>query len=296
MPWLWFLLGVAGFATLVVLSLGKRHAQVRFIRELLANDDQPAPARRVIAAISTLPDRIANLEATIGCLLDQTRPPDEIILALPQFSIRQQKAYAIPNYLQAFANLRVLRCEKDWGPATKFIPLVQEELAASRGDTLIWVMDDDRTYPPDALETFVHYSQQLPDAALCFRGAAIRRHAKKSALEIFRGSEIRAPKPVAVSTGCGSYLIQPRFFDARLWDYSAAPEAAFYMDDIWISGWLDRRGVPKYLIPTSAMMRSVRRQSRTMSLHDVPNGRLQNNKDVIAFFWDTWTVFSEHSK
>ena len=35
------------------------------------------------------------------------------------------------------------------------------------------VVDDDRLYQRDALETYLYYSEQLPDSALCFRGAAM---------------------------------------------------------------------------------------------------------------------------
>ena len=105
-------------------------------------------------------------------------------------------------------------------------------------------------------------------------------------------NELREPRRVAVITGCGSYLIQPRFFDESLWDYSSAPRGAFYMDDIWISGWLSRRGIERYVVPASVMMRKVLRQRRTLSLHDVPNGRQHHNNDVIAFFRDTWNVFA----
>jgi hypothetical protein len=107
-----------------------------------------------------------------------------------------------------------------------------------------------------------------------------------------KASELRQPEAVAVITGCGSYLVQPRFFDESLWDYSKAPEAAFYMDDIWISGWLARRCVKRYAVPASMMMRSVWRQRRTLTLHDVPNGRQQNNNETIAFFRDSWDVFA----
>jgi Glycosyl transferase family 2 len=275
--------------------LWRRTNQARFIRTILASSGK-SDAGRVIASLSTLPDRIHNLEPTIRCLLQQTRPPDEIVLAIPDFSIRQQKPYVVPEYLSRFSQLRVLRCSRDWGPATKFIPVIQEELEAGRSKTLILVVDDDRTYPRDALETYLHFHRQLPDAALCFRGAVIRQPSRRAGLEILEGSKTRNPKPVAVITGCGSYFIQPRFFDARLWDYSAAPAAAFYMDDIWISGWLDRRGMEKYVVPTSEMMRSVNQQSGTMTLHDVPNGRVQNNKEVIAFFQDTWKVLSGRSR
>lgn len=36
-------------------------------------------------------------------------------------------------------------------------------------------VDDDRVYSRDALETYLDYSELLPEAALCFRGAAMPR-------------------------------------------------------------------------------------------------------------------------
>jgi len=66
------------------------------------------------------------------------------------------------------------------------------------------------------------------------------------------------------------------------------------MDDIWISGWLSRRGMERYVVPASAMMRSVLRQRRTLSPHDLPNGRQYNNNETIAFFGKTWDVFASH--
>ena len=154
------------------------------------------------------------------------------------------------------------------------------------------VVDDDRVYPRDALETYLHYHAQLLEAALCFRGAAMPRTLDWRDARMIRGRELRQPEPAAVMTGCGSYLIQPRFFDESLWDYSKAPQAAFFMDDIWISGCLSCRKVKRYVVPASAIMRSVFRQRRTLSLHDVPSGRQQNNNETIAFFRDTWDVFA----
>jgi Glycosyl transferase family 2 len=286
------LLVLAAVAVLWLWLWQRRRSQVRFIRETLASGAGLNGDRRVIAAFSTLPDRIINLEPTIRCLLNQTRPPDEIVIAVPHFSRRQQRNYVIPKYLEELPRVRILHCDTDWGPATKFIAVVQEELAAARGDTLILVVDDDRVYPADALETYLFYHRQLPQAALCFRGAPMPSDLKWRKPKITRGDRIREPQRVAVVTGCGSYFIQPRFFDDQLWDYSTAPEGAFYMDDIWISGCLDRRGVAKYLVPTSGMMRTVRQQYGTMTLHDVPNGRRYNNNEAIAFFSDSWNVFS----
>jgi hypothetical protein len=242
----------------------------------------------MVVSLSTLPDRIGRLRPTLESLLNQSCPPDEIVLAIPKFSVRQKRNYDIPAYLSNMPRLRVLRSEKDWGPATKFIAVVQDELAVGRNDTLIMVVDDDRIYPRDSVELYRYYNAQLPHAALCFRGGPMPptldwRHPK-----IEFGIDLQTPKRVAVVTGCGSYLIQPRFFDSSLWDYSAAPEGAFYMDDMWISGCLERGGIEKYLIPASAMMRTALRQLGTMTLHDIPNGRHQSNNETIAFFSSNW--------
>jgi len=101
----------------------KQRHQVRFIRETLAGDGR-FENRRVIALLSTLPGRITNLRPTIRSLLRQTRPPDEIILAVPEFSIREERPYIVPEYLLRLPRIRILRSRRDWGPATKFIPIV----------------------------------------------------------------------------------------------------------------------------------------------------------------------------
>ena len=264
--------------------------QARFVRRTLSRSS--SPNCRIIASFSTLPERIDNLEPMLRSLLEQTRPPDEIILAVPRFSVREQREYVVPAYLAKIPRLRIMRVEKDWGPATKFIPVIQEELAAGHSHTLIMVLDDDRTYPRDAVETYLHFHAQLPNAALCFRGALMPENFVWFLPKVLRANQIREPKRVAVITGTASYLIQPRFFDSALWDYSAAPRSAFYMDDIWISGNLDRRGVEKYVVPASAMMRGVRQQWGTMTLYHVPSGPTRSNTEVIGFFRDTWNVFS----
>ena len=267
----------------------KRLRQQAFIRQVLSSS--PPVDRRIIVALTTLPDRIGRLRPTIKALLNQTRPPDEIVLAIPKVSIRQQRAYTVPDYLAQMPRVRILNCETDWGPATKFIAVVQDELAAGRTDTLIMVADDDRIYPHNSIELYLHYQAELPNAALCFRGGPMPRTLDWRHCRIEFGFDLRAPKPTAVITGCGSYLIQPRFFDSSLWDYSNAPKGAFYMDDMWISGCLEKRGVEKYIIPASSMMRTSLRQLGTMTLHDVPRGRKQNNNETIAFFGSDWRVF-----
>ena len=280
-------LGVLGLKRLLP-GVRKHRRQVRFIRETLAANRTP-DNRRVIVSLSTVPDRIGNLGPTIRSLLKQTRPPDEIVLAIPEFSVRERRPYVVPKYISRLPRVRVLHCSEDWGPATKFIGPIQGELAAGRDNTLIMVVDDDRLYPRDALETYLYYSERLPNAALCFRGAAMPSTLDWDDAKMIHAKDLREPRPVAVITGCGSYLVRPRFFDQSLWDYTGAPPVAFYIDDIWISAWLSRRGVKRFVIPASAMMRSVSRQRQTVSLNKIP-GRQKLNNETIAFFRDAWDI------
>jgi hypothetical protein len=76
-----------------LLPVARKHRQqVRFIRETLASSGKP-DCRRVIASLSTVPDRINNLGPTIQSLLKQTRPPDEIVLAIRIFGSRAAALY-----------------------------------------------------------------------------------------------------------------------------------------------------------------------------------------------------------
>ena len=113
-------------------------------------------------------------------------------------------------------------------------------------------------------------------------------------LQNYLRCHVQNPQRVTVITGCRRYLIQPRFLDSSLWDYSTAPEGPFYMNDMWISGCLERRGVEKYVIPASNMMRTAIRQLGIMMLHDVPNGRRHNNKTdkTAEFFSSSWNIFT----
>src|SRR6266545_3825417 len=76
-------LGALGLKRLLP-AARKHRRQVRFIRETLASS-RKADCRRVIVSLSTLPDRMNNLRPTIRSLLEQTHPPDEIVLPFRNF-------------------------------------------------------------------------------------------------------------------------------------------------------------------------------------------------------------------
>src|SRR4029453_13091921 len=114
------ILGALGLKRLLP-RIRKQRRQVRFIRQTLAHG-RKSDDHRVIASLSTVPDRIGNLGPTIRSLLKQTRPPDEIVLAIPEFSVRERRPYIVPKHISRLARGRVLHWGRDWGPADTFIP------------------------------------------------------------------------------------------------------------------------------------------------------------------------------
>jgi len=86
-------------------------------------------------------------------------------------------------------------------------------------------------------------------------------------------------------------VVRPRFFDlARLADYSSAPEEAFFVDDVWLSG-LCR--APKFVVPTRRTNFHPRRLAdfyRSTSLGRMDSDKRKNTVMLQYFGADCWRV------
>jgi hypothetical protein len=202
---------------------------------------------RIVVTLTTIPSRIRRIVPTLRSLLDQTDPPECILLALPPFSRREHAAYAVPEALRAHPRVTLLPSERDWGPATKLLPALRA--FAEDPDAALVAVDDDNVYPRTFLETFRRHAAAFPDAALGLRGFAVPPSRRRADCREFAGEDVESPTRTDVLQGCGGVLVRPRFFDAALFDHDAAPPEAWFVDDVWVSGHLARRGVPRYVLP-----------------------------------------------
>ena len=203
----------------------------------------------IVVSLTTVPSRIARILPALNSLLDQTVIPDRIFVALPSHSTRERTGYVVPDELHANPRVTVLPSCRDWGPATKVIPALLR--MADTPDAAILAVDDDNVYPRTFVETFRRFATLLPDAALSLRGYAVPTSRRWRDCREFPGTKITAPARTDIVQGCGGILVRPRFFDADFLDYAAAPSEAFFVDDIWISGHLARRGIARYVVPFS---------------------------------------------
>ena len=233
-------------------------------------------------------------------LLTQTVRPSAIRLNVPHTSRREGTAYHVPDRLQRLQSVTIVRCD-DYGPATKLIPALLDDPHA---DAPLLVVDDDRVYHPYFVEQMAALSDRHPAAAIAASGwnappDLIDR--PSTLMATLRG---QAPAPIKctrvadavrvdVMQGLGGYLVRPRFFDASaLADYSKAPDAAFYVDDVWISA---HCRAPKMVFTgrrTNFASLADRRFYKRSSVSLVNRGRgtleSRNNTIMLRYFADRW--------
>ena len=242
---------------------------------------------RVLVSLTTTPARIRGIRPTLASLVDQSLPPDAIVLNLPHLCEREGRGYEIPASLAQFPRLRVERCERDFGPATKLIPTL---LRGSDPDAAVIVVDDDQIYPRELVANLLRWSEQLPDAALCHRGFRVPRNFEQSRRNTIYAEQRRDPEPIEIIQGSAGYLVRPRFFGPALFDYGVAPPAARTRDDVWVSGQLARAGVDRFVVPLegsrSRLSRGWVHRRRALSHHENRDDR--EGVELYRFFESDW--------
>jgi hypothetical protein len=255
----------------------------------------------IVVSLTTIPSRIGVIGDTLKSLLRQATAPREIRLNIPRFCKREQATYAIPAWLEGLRSVTIVACE-DFGPSTKLIPA----LGAFAADQKIVVLDDDRIYPRTLIADLDHAAAALPDAALGVSGwrvppdlvdrpTTLLSNLRSTPPAPIRGKRVRAPTSVDILQGMSGYLVRPRYFDtAALADYSQAPAAASFVDDIWISAQCQ---APKYVIPVRrSNFQPLRRTFfyRRTGLGLVNRGggdaNRRNNTVMLKYFKAAWKV------
>jgi Glycosyl transferase family 2 len=267
---------------------------------LLDERNQANPDRAdVIVTLTTIPSRIALMEPTIKSLLRQTRAPKQIIINVPDYSIREKTGYVIPAFLQNLKSVTINRCE-DKGPATKFLSVVN----SSATSQMIIVVDDDRIYPVTLAAELVAAATANPEAAYCMSGWLVPQDLTDRPTTIWsnfwltpptqlRGRRLDRPEPIDMLMGYAGYIVRPQQLDlAGLNDFSKAPPEAFYVDDVWLSA---HCRVPHFALPTRRFNYQSKLRKRhydLTSLASINKGAggdaRRNNTIVLRHFCSLW--------
>lgn len=255
--------------------------------------------RPTIITLSTIPPRFDLLRPTLDSLLAQKLAASEIILYIPE-TYRRFPDWdgVLPEVPQG---VTIRRCAADLGPATKILPATKDY--AGRDVDLLFC-DDDKVYDENWHARFkrnraarpgaciVEAGENLPDIADTARPSDRLPRAKrwtkkpisyriKRVLSLFtiKSTMYANAGYVDVLSGHAGVMVRPEWFDALVWDI---PEIIWTVDDPWLSGHLERRGIPIWLIA------EVRRMGGTEAgevdaLHDlVEQGHDRVKSDIAA--------------
>jgi hypothetical protein len=236
-------------------------------------------SERIVVSLTTIPQRTARLLPTLRSLCDQTVPPDRIVLAWPSVSRRTGVPYPPPPKLPS--GVDILTCD-DAGPATKLLPMLALEPRA-----LIIAVDDDVVYPVDFVETLVGAHRRDRNAAWGYRGWRHEVNVHPGDLRHIFATGIDAPVDVDVLLGTWGYLIPPGAFDERVHDLDSSRPELRWVDDVWFSGHLARRGVSRRVMPAKGLpIETI--SSFVAALTDGPNRSGHNDRSAIEAFVQWW--------
>jgi hypothetical protein len=241
--------------------------------------------KRLVVTLATIPSRISKIGPVIDSIKAQTRRPDRIYVCVSAFSLREQSAYDVPDWLRRDELVEVLVSSVDYGPATKLIGILDKEPDPR---TRIVIVDDDWAYGVDTLEVLERRFEEYGRSAIGVSGARLPRH--WSEMEARIGSEIEArpqlrhqlvfvaesPQDVVVDIlqfGFGALVLRG-WFDDDIRGLIEPLEPLFFADDVLFSGYLESKAIQRICISGIPLPRRLSHWN-TLPLHG--EGRATRN-------------------
>lgn len=283
---------------------------------------------RYIISLTSIPPRFPDLKEQLRCLVNQTIPPEKVILYLS----RHYKRFpdwdgSLPEVPEG-VEIRVI--DEDWGPATKILPALRD----FRGEDIeILYCDDDQFYQPFMAEQFLQARARHPDAPigaspssdwsltpasnpdnkrpkphvlrlwevtnLVFR---LRRGWRKLLTRLTGKPRHNPPFRRVLRAGYADgfeafmgVLVRPDFFPDEVFDI---PEFAWPVDDVWLSGHLVRMGRYPWIIGGLFQPRLMSEMTDEHATADAlfkstiqGKHRGESNGETVQYFQQTYGIW-----
>jgi hypothetical protein len=270
---------------------------------------------RLVISLTTIPPRFPYLLENLKCLLEQTAAVESINLYIPRtyrrFTYSPEDIPTLPEGVV----LHII--DEDLGPATKALPACKQYKGQ---DVLILFGDDDKVYDKNWAQRFVEAAQQRPDHAICEEGGSLYmpnyagandswisdkqpksnfikkdiyyRLARIATLGLWKPSKAISSGYVDVLEGWGGVLVRPDYFDQE--DFEI-PDILWTVDDVWLSGCLERKNIPIWL-NTERKIRSKGNSNevKEAALHKLVykgHDRISANRLCIKHFRDRYKIW-----
>lgn len=203
------------------------------------------PANGLLVSMTSTRERIMRAALAIESLMQQSVLPGRIVLCLDKNSFRKGELPALIRR-QCERGLKVLLCERDLGPHTKYYYSLQQN-----PDSLLLTVDDDKLYPATMIEELLQAHLRAPDVVHCHRGHAITFSGRS--IQPYKRWEkntaITQASALVFPTGVGGVLYFPGCFDERVLDQSLFGRLCPSADDVWLKAMTLAKGTLSQMVP-----------------------------------------------
>ncbi|MBO9397083.1 glycosyltransferase family 2 protein [Shimia sp. R9_2] len=268
---------------------------------------------KLVLSLTTVPPRFPHVDKNLARLLEQTADIAEINLYVARKYRRFDYDAADLPVVPEGVNLRVI--DEDLGPATKVLPAAREYAGQ---DVQILFCDDDKLYDNQWAQRYVDAAKAHPDCCIVeeaghldnpvyahdgwqgSRGPRAQFLVKDWKYRAKRAATFGKWKPskalssgyVDILEGWGGVLVRPEFFDEACYDI---PDVLWTVDDVWLSGCLERRGIPIWL-NTDNKIRSKepKNEGSDAALRKfvyMGHDRIAANRACIDYFRETYGIW-----
>jgi hypothetical protein len=248
----------------------------------------------IIVSLTTIPTRFPCLHTTIDSILSQTIQPDVVVIHIPtNYNNYSYDHKTIPTFSsdKVIINNNV----KDYGPATKLLGLRDFDIYKEMNDDdIIIVVDDDRIYNENLIKNMLNYHKIYPDKTLTVSGWDVETLSqyKTENKKQPRGVEFKKCGYSDFLGGCCGFLLNKKMCPFRydeIFDLNPT-EDYYYVDDIWISGFLTLHNTEIYIVPNSIFGDEKRSDNDSISpLYD--KTRSTKNMKCIEYFRNKYNIF-----
>ena len=185
----------------------------------------------LVVSLTSIPPRFGQLPRVVAALRAQLAAPARILVTLPRHYRRFPGHHPAPDLPGA----EILRPEADPGPIAKALHAARH----LRGQPCqLLYCDDDWLYQPGWASGFLAAARQHPGAVICASGYDATRLGLACGDGLPRGDG-KEQGYVDIAQGFAGVLIRPEWLQA---DNLTAPDAAWAVDDIWLSALHARAG------------------------------------------------------
>jgi hypothetical protein len=252
----------------------------------------------IIVSLTTIPPKFQHLYLTINSILSQSVMPDMIIIHIPKkYNNYNYEPHMLPSFSSDIVFIN--NDTEDFGPATKLLGLRNTDVYSKMSnDDMIIIIDDDRTYNKNLIKNMMYYHSVYPEKVLTVAGWDIEFLSNKKYTinnkKMPRGVEFRQCGYTDVLGGCCGFLLTksmcPFNYHSEIFNLHPS-QPYYYVDDVWISGFLTLSNIDIYIVPNAIFMDEMRNiNDRICPLYD--NTRSYKNTKCIEYFKEKYNIWN----